>query len=73
MTWATFTPCFLWLFLGAPQIEKLQGNKNLTSALSTLTAAIVGVILNLVFWFCGSRIFFWRPAPLTGSPSHSAP
>ena len=46
-TWVTFTPCFLWIFLGAPYIEKLRNNVKLGSALSTITAAIVGVILNL--------------------------
>jgi chromate transporter len=51
-TWATFVPCFLWIFLGAPHIEQLRGNENLTTALSAVTAsavtaAVVGVILNL--------------------------
>src|SRR5207244_4063812 len=46
-TWTTFVPCFLWVFLGAPYIEKLRGAKQLTAALSTVTAAVVGVILNL--------------------------
>jgi chromate transporter len=50
-TWVTFVPCFLWIFLGAPHIEKLRGNKNLTSALSAITAAVVGVVLNLALWF----------------------
>ena len=50
-TWATFIPCFLWVFLGGPHIEQLRGNQNLTSALSAITAAIVGVILNLAVWF----------------------
>ncbi len=50
-TWTTFVPCFLWIFLGAPYIEKLRGNESLTSALSTVTAAVVGVILNLAVWF----------------------
>jgi chromate transporter len=50
-TWATFTPCFLWIFVGGPHIEQLRGNKKLTSALSAVTAAIVGVILNLAVWF----------------------
>ena len=59
-TWVTFTPCFLWVFLGGPHIEQLRGNKNLTSALSAITAAIVGVILNLAVWFA-ARVFF--PAP----------
>ncbi len=50
-TWATFLPCFLWIFLGAPYIEQLRGNIRLTTALSAITAAIVGVVLNLAVWF----------------------
>ena len=50
-TWVTFTPCFLWIFLGAPFIERLRNNQNLTAALSAITAAVVGVILNLAVWF----------------------
>ena len=50
-TWVTFTPCFLWIFLGAPFIEALRGNKALGGALSAITAAVVGVILNLGVWF----------------------
>ena len=50
-TWVTFTPCFLWIFLGAPFIERLRGNKALSGALSAITAAVVGVILNLAVWF----------------------
>jgi chromate transporter len=50
-TWTTFVPCFLWIFAGAPYIEKLRGQKQLTAALSTVTAAVVGVILNLAVWF----------------------
>ena len=46
-TWVTFTPCFLWIFLGAPFIETLRGNKALAGALAEITAAVVGVILNL--------------------------
>jgi chromate transporter len=56
-TWTTFVPCFLWVFLGAPYIEKLRGNESLTSALSTVTAAVVGVILNLAVWF-GLHVIF---------------
>ena len=56
-TWATFTPCFLWIFVGGPHIEQLRGNEKLTSALSTITAAIVGVILNLAVWFA-LHVFF---------------
>jgi chromate transporter len=61
-TWTTFVPCFLWVFLGAPYIEKLRGNESLTSALSTVTAAVVGVILNLAVWF-GVHVIF----PATGN------
>ncbi len=50
-TWVTFTPCFLWIFLGAPFIEALRGNRALAGALSAVTAAVVGVILNLAVWF----------------------
>jgi chromate transporter len=56
-TWVTFTPCFLWIFLGAPFIEKLRGNRALNSALSAITAAVVGVILNLAVWFAVHTIF----------------
>jgi chromate transporter len=50
-TWVTFLPCFLWIFLGAPHIEELRGNVQLTAALSAVTAAVVGVVLNLAVWF----------------------
>ncbi len=50
-TWVTFVPCFLWIFLGAPYIEALRGNRALNAALSGVTAAVVGVILNLALWF----------------------
>lgn len=56
-TWTTFVPCFLWVFLGAPYIEKLRDVKLLTAALSTVTAAVVGVILNLAVWF-GLHVIF---------------
>ena len=56
-TWVTFVPCFLWIFLGGPHIERLRGNEKLSSALSAITAAIVGVILNLAVWFA-LRVFF---------------
>ncbi len=55
--WATFAPCFLWIFLGAPFIEHLRGNRYLTGALSAITAAVVGVILNLAVWFAFSTLF----------------
>jgi len=56
-TWVTFVPCFLWIFLGAPFIERLHGHAGLTGALSTITAAVVGVILNLAIWF-GLHVLF---------------
>src|SRR6267154_4654803 len=56
-TWVTFTPCFLWIFLGAPYIEKLRGNKSLAGALTAITAAVVGVILNLSIWFALHTLF----------------
>jgi chromate transporter len=50
-TWTTFVPCFLWVFLGGPHIEQLRGNVHLTTALSAITAAVVGVVMNLAVWF----------------------
>jgi chromate transporter len=56
-TWVTFMPCFLWIFLGAPFVEKLRGNKALNAALSAITAAVVGVVLNLALWFAIHTVF----------------
>lgn len=56
-TWVTFTPCFLWIFLGAPFIEVIRGNKALASALSSITAAVAGGVLNLAVWFAIHTIF----------------
>jgi chromate transporter len=56
-TWTTFTPCFLWIFLGGPYIEKLRGDEALATTLSAVTAAVVGVVLNLAVWFGGHVIF----------------
>jgi chromate transporter len=50
-TWTTFLPCFLWTFLGAPHIEQVRGNARMTTSLSAVTAAVVGVVLNLAVWF----------------------
>src|SRR5438034_2212451 len=50
-TWVTFTPCFLWVFLGGPHIEQLRGNRKIAMTLSAVTAAVVGVVLNLAVWF----------------------
>lgn len=56
-TWVTFTPCFLWIFLGAPFVERLRGARALNAALQAITAAVVGVILNLALWF-GMHVVF---------------
>jgi len=56
-TWVTFTPCFLWIFLGAPFAERLRGVKALNAALSAITAAVVGVVLNLAIWFAVHTLF----------------
>jgi chromate transporter len=56
-TWVTFAPCFLWIFLGGPYVEKLRGNKALAGALTAITAAIAGVILNLAVWFALHTLF----------------
>jgi chromate transporter len=50
-TWATFAPCFLWIFLGAPYIERLNADPRLRAALGAVTTAVVGVILNLTVTF----------------------
>ncbi|BAQ46041.1 chromate efflux transporter [Methylobacterium aquaticum] len=56
-TWVTFAPCFLWIFVGAPYVERLRGNWALGGALSAITAAVVGVILNLAVWFALHTVF----------------
>ena len=56
-TYVTFLPCFMFIFLGAPYIEKLRGNKSLTGALTGVTAAVVGVILNLAIVFGAAVVF----------------
>jgi chromate transporter len=56
-TWVTFVPCFLWIFAGAPFVERLRGNRALSSALAAITAAVVGVILNLALWFAIHTLF----------------
>jgi chromate transporter len=56
-TWVTFTPCFLWIFLGAPYMEALRSAKALNAALAAITAAVVGVILNLAIWFALHVVF----------------
>ena len=56
-TWVTFVPCFLWIFLGAPHVERLRENVALTAALTAITAAVVGVVLNLAIWFALHVLF----------------
>ncbi|NNF59691.1 MAG: chromate efflux transporter [Gammaproteobacteria bacterium] len=55
--WATFTPCFLWIFVGAPYIDWIGSQARLRGALTAITAAVVGVILNLSIWFA-LHVFF---------------
>lgn len=63
-TYFTFLPCFLFIFLGGPYIEKFRGNLKLSAALSSITAAVVGVVLNLAVWF-GLHLLI----PADGSPN----
>lgn len=68
-TWATFAPCFLWIFLGAPFIEHLRGNVRLSMGLTAITAAIVGVVLNLALWFATNTLFSTvRSVDVLGGP-----
>jgi chromate transporter len=55
--WVTYAPCFLWIFVGAPYIEHFRGKQSLNAALSAITAAVVGVILNLSIWFALHVLF----------------
>jgi chromate transporter len=57
VTWVTFTPCFLWIFVGAPYVELVRGKPALTAALSSITAAVVGVIASLALWFAMHTLF----------------
>ncbi len=63
--WVTFVPCFAFVFLGAPLIERLQQNRALAGALAAVTAAVVGVIGNLSVWF-GLRVLFQSTVPVMG-------
>ncbi|MGV1760925.1 chromate efflux transporter [Rhizobium sp. A22-96] len=56
-TWVTFVPCFLWILLGAPFMETLRRNRALSAALAAITAAVVGIILNLAVWFALHVLF----------------
>ncbi|HKX34927.1 MAG TPA: chromate efflux transporter [Actinomycetota bacterium] len=57
VAWATFVPSFLWIFLGAPSVERLRGNERLSGALTAITASVVGVIANLALVFATSVLF----------------
>jgi chromate transport protein ChrA len=57
VTWVTYAPCFLWIFVGAPYVEALGRRPALSAALSTITAAVVGVVLNLGLWFALHALF----------------
>ncbi len=63
--WMTFVPCFLWIFAGAPYVVHLQNMPRMASALSRITAAVAGVILNLAIWF-GLHVLFMNVARLQG-------
>jgi chromate transporter len=63
-TWVTFVPCFLWIFLGAPYVERLRGNQRLSAGLAAITAAVVGVILNLAI-FLGLHVLFREVSTLS--------
>jgi chromate transporter len=56
-TWVTFVPCFLWILLGAPYVERLRGRPALDAAMSAITAAVVGVVANLALWFALHTFF----------------
>jgi chromate transporter len=64
-TWVTFVPCFLWIFLGAPFVETIRGNRALAAALAVITAAVVGVVLNLAVWF-GLHVLFGEVREVDG-------
>ena len=64
-TWVTFVPCFLWIFIGAPFVEGLRGARTLNAALGAISAAVVGVIMNLALWFA-LHVLFARMIPVRG-------
>jgi chromate transporter len=69
--WATFAPSFLWIFAGAPYIERLNAEPRLKSALAAVTAAVVGVILNLTLWFA-LHVLFAKVTTLDAGPLRAA-
>jgi chromate transporter len=66
-TWVTFVPAMLWIFAGAPFIEQLRGNRQLAGALAAITAAVVGVILNLSVWFA-LHVLFGKVTEMQAGP-----
>jgi chromate transporter len=66
-TWTVFAPSFLWIFAGAPFLEDLRRNQPLAGALAAITAAVVGVILNLAVWFA-LHVVFTRVAEISAGP-----
>ncbi len=72
-TWVTFVPCFLFILLGAPYVERLRGNRGLTSALTGITAAVVGVIANLALYFALHTLFDDTRRIMTGPLSFEVP
>ncbi len=69
--WATFAPCFLWIFTGAPYVDRLSANPRLAGALAGVTAAVVGVILNLSLWFA-LHVLFGRVEASNGTDRHGS-
>jgi chromate transporter len=66
-TWVTFVPSMLWIFAGAPFVEPLRANRQLSGALAAITAAVVGVILNLSVWFA-LHVLFGRVTEVHAGP-----
>jgi chromate transporter len=67
--WATFAPCFLWIFAGAPHLERLTRQPRLQGALAAITSAVLGVILSLALWFA-VHVLFARTSTLHAGPAH---
>jgi chromate transporter len=65
--WVTFAPCFVFVFLGAPLIERLQANRRLSGALAAITASVVGVVANLAVWFA-LQVLFRSHTPFKAGP-----
>ena len=73
VTWVTFVPCFLFILLGAPYVERLRGNRSLSSALTGITAAVVGVIANLAVYFALHTLFAETDRVTSGPLSFEVP